>query len=176
MSNQTCTLTNRDFTTLEFMRARCRGAEDPLAPILKRKIDTARVVFQSDVPAHVATINSRVIFRVNGSASDTRVISKDGSAYPVGISLPVTTARGLALIGLAEGQAFILLNQEGCEERIFLEKVLYQPEAARRKRQGVENPARAKPTLKLVHGSLDIPSMCIAGRQEDFDDPGPSAA
>lgn len=176
MSNHTCTLTNRDFTTLEFMRARCRGTEDPLAPILKRKIDMARVVFQSDVPAHVATINSRVIFRVNGNVPDTRVLSKDGSAYPVGISLPVTTARGLALVGLAEGQAFLLLNQEGCEERIFLEKVLFQPEAARRIRQGAANPAHPKPTLRLVHGSLDARLTCVPGGQEDFDDPGPSAA
>ena len=41
---ETCFLTTKDFTILEVMRDRCLGRDDPLAPILKRKIETATVV------------------------------------------------------------------------------------------------------------------------------------
>lgn len=132
MSNETCILTTRDFMLLESLRARRTGPDDPLAPILKRKLDHAVVVFHDDVPEDVATLCSCVTFSVNGGAPATRVISSDLMTGPVGMFLPVTTPRGLALIGLAAGQSFSLAGQPGGAERILLEKVHHQPEAARR--------------------------------------------
>ncbi len=43
---------------------------------------------------------------------------------PIGLFLPITTFRGLALIGLSEGHEFSLPGQDGLEETVLLEKVL----------------------------------------------------
>ena len=157
MSNETCILTNIDFTVLEFMRGRCRGTDDPLASIIKRKIESAIVVFHSDVPCDVATLNSRVTFSVNGGDRDTRVLSSNGMESPVGMSLPITTQRGLALLGLTIGHGFTIMNMNGVEERIRLEKILYQPSTSRRQKDAVKEvttlPQR-KPAFKLIRGSL----------------------
>lgn len=179
MSIKTCILTNKDFTLLEAMRERYRGTGDPLDLILKRKIDSAVVMFHNDVPAEVATLNSRVTFSVDGRDSDTRVISPDRSATPVGMSLPITNARGLALLGLTEGQEFILSNRQSGEERIVLEKIHYQPEAAKREKEALERPVISplrKPALRLIRGSLDAPLPFASQRHNGCDDPGPSVA
>jgi regulator of nucleoside diphosphate kinase len=179
MSTETCILTTKDFTILEVMRDRCLGHDDPLAPILKRKIETAVVVFRDDVPENVVTLSSRVTFRVDGREPDTRVLSHDRMTSPVGLFLPITTPRGLALLGLSEGQDFRLSNQEGVEERIVLEKVHYQPEAAKREKAsmaGIPPVAPGKPVLKLVRGAYyDRPEPVLVD-PNGFDDPGPSAA
>lgn len=180
MSNEICILTNIDFTILEFMRGRYRGTNDPLASILKRKVDSATVMFHSDVPANVATLNSRVTFSVDGRYVDTRVISSARSVLSVGMYLPLTNVRGLALLGLVEGHGFSFINAEGIEERVVLENVLYQPETSRREKQtekGVVTSAQFRPALKLIRGSLhDEPRMAHADAGGYEDDPGPSAA
>ena len=179
MSTETCILTTKDFTILEVMRDRCLGRDDPLAPILKRKIESALVVFREDVPVNVATLSSRVTFSVDGREPDTRVISHDRMTSSVGLFLPITTARGLALLGLTENQAFILTNNDGVEERILLEKVQYQPEASKREKEALANlsaPTQRKPLLKLIRGAIqDKPQMVPTG-SIGFDDPGPDAA
>ena len=176
MSNKTCILTNKDFTLLEHMRERCRGTDDPIGFILKRQIDSAVVMFHSDVPANVVTLNSRVTFSVDGRDSDTRVISPDRSASPVGMALPITTPRGLALLGLTEGQEFVLDDQMGGQIRIVLEKIHYQPEAAKREKEALEGRSNRRPALRLIRGSLDDQSWSANGKHGGFDDPGPSVA
>jgi len=180
MSHDACTLTTKDFTILEVMLDRCLGRDDPMAPLLKRKIDAALVVFRDDVPANVATMSSRVTFSVDGAEPDTRVISHDRMTSPIGLFLPVTTLRGLALLGLAEGQEFKLPGQDGVEETVRLEKVLYQPESARREKESLDSAAAAgpqKPFLKLIRGAFyGQPDVAPAPRG-GFDDPnGPTAA
>ena len=59
MSMDRCILTTKDFTILEVMLDRCLGRDDPLVPILRRKLDAATVVMRDDVPASVATLSSR---------------------------------------------------------------------------------------------------------------------
>jgi regulator of nucleoside diphosphate kinase len=178
MPTETCILTTKDFTILEVMRDRCFGG-DALAPILKRKIESALVVFREDVPENVATLSSRVTFSVDGRDPDTRVISHDRMTSPVGMYLPITTPRGLALLGLAEGQQFLLTDHEGREESVLLEKVQYQPESARREKDALASPPappQRKPSLTLIRGAFyDQPRLAPAG-PDGFDDPGPSAA
>jgi regulator of nucleoside diphosphate kinase len=179
MSNETCILTAKDFTILEAMRDRCLGRDDPLAPLLREKLESALVVMGGDVPAEVATLGSRVTFSIDGREPDTRVLSKERAASPVGLFLSIVTPRGLALLGLSEGGAFRLPGRDGAGERILLEKVQYQPEAARRDREAMASlspPARRKPVLTLIRGAFfDQPEPVPAGRGS-FDDPGPSAA
>ena len=175
MSYETCILTTKDFTIVEVMRDRC-PKDDPLAPILRRKIDTAIVMFRDDVPGDVATLSSRVSFSVDGRDPDTRVLSADRMASPVGLFLPITTPRGLALLGLAEGEAFDFVNGDGAKERILLEKVHYQPEAARRDREAMERAGQVarKPALRLIRGAFPAPLAPAAPAGPD--DPGPAAA
>lgn len=96
-----------------------------------------------------------------------------------GLFLPISRPSALALIGLAEGQDFILTDHEGREERVVLETVQYQPEAARREKEALNSlsaPAQRKPSLTLVRGAFyDQPRFVPAG-SDDFDDPGPLAA
>lgn len=179
MSKETCILTTKDFTILEVMRDRCFDRDDPLAPILKRKIESALVVFREDVPVNVATLSSRVTFSIDGRDPDTRVISHDRMGSPVGMFLPITTERGLALLGLAEGQQFVITNSDGVEEAILLEKVHYQPEAARREKEamaGLSAPVQRKPALKLIRGAFYGQPRLVPAGPDGFDDPGPSAA
>lgn len=180
MSQETCILTTKDFTIIEVMRDRCLGQDDPLAPILKRKIESAIVMFRDDVPDDVATMSSRITFSVNGRDPDTRIISHDRMASTVGMFLPVTTLRGLALLGLSEGEHFVFTNSDGVEEQVLLEKVDYQPEAARREKEALERHsmgrAPGKPSLRLVRGDFHDRAPLVAVSPGGFDDPGPSAA
>ena len=93
--------------------------------------------------------------------------------------LPITTPRGLALLGLAEGEDFLLTGYEGLEESIVLQKVQYQPETARREKDAQASPpapAQRKPSLKLIRGAFyELPPLPPAG-SDGFDDTGPSAA
>jgi regulator of nucleoside diphosphate kinase len=178
MPTDTCILTTKDFTLLEVMCDRDTW-DEPLAAILKRKIETALVVFREDVPDNVATLSSRVTFSVDGRDSDTRVLSSGRMTSPIGMFLPITSLRGLALLGLSEGQQFLLADHEGREETVKLEKVQYQPEAARREKEALPDrhaPAWRKPSLKLIRGAFyDQPRLEPVG-SDDFDGPGPTAA
>lgn len=174
MSTDICVLTTKDFTILEVMRDRCLGRDDPMARLIARKLDTATVVFRDDVPADVATLSSRVSFTVNSKGPDTRVLSHDRMPGAVGLFLPITSARGLALLGLREGQSFRLAGHDGSEEEVILDAVHYQPEAARREKELLSQTAprtAGRPALRLIQGALtDAPSEPL------FDGPGPSAA
>lgn len=176
MPSETCILTIRDFAMLEGLSDGRLSGNDPLVPILRRKIDRARVVFRADVPANVATLSSRVTFSVDGRDPETGVLSRDRMAAGADRFVPISTPRGLALLGLAEGQEFVITNGEGSEERIRLETVEYQPEAARRAKEDSGAPAQRKPALKLIRGSNDDPRRLAAATADGPDDPGPSAA
>jgi regulator of nucleoside diphosphate kinase len=179
MSQDACTLTTKDFTILEVMLDRCQGRDDPMADLLTRKINGALVVFRDDVPGNVATLSSRVVFSVDGREPDTRIVSHDRMTSPIGLFLPITTPRGLALLGLTEGQSIRIPGQDGQEELVLLEKVLYQPEESRREREALarhESMRRGKPVLRLVRNVRDGLGDDMLHGAAPFDDPGPSAA
>lgn len=50
MTADACILTTKDFTLQEVMPDRCLGRDHPLAPVLKRKLESATVMFREDVP------------------------------------------------------------------------------------------------------------------------------
>ena len=80
MSTDTCILTTKDFTILEVMRDRSLGRDDLHASVLKRKLESATVMFREDVPTDVATLSSRVTYSVDGRDPDTRVLSPERMA------------------------------------------------------------------------------------------------
>jgi regulator of nucleoside diphosphate kinase len=180
MPHDACTLTTKDFTILEVMLDRCPGAGDPMRALLVRKINGATVVFRDDIPPDVATLSSRVTFTVDGREPDTRIISHDRMTSPLGLFLPITTLRGLALLGLSAGEAFGFAKSNG-EERVVLEQVLYQPESARRERDALARlttPAARRSLLRVIpgtrYGHQAVGSERGGVRLDD--DPGPSAA
>lgn len=179
MSDENFILTTKDFTILEAMCDNARGRHDLLVPLLRRKIGKAIVVVRDDLPDGIASINSRVSFRVNGGETDTRLISTGQVTGPVGMFLPITTLRGLALLGLVEGQNIVVANADGVAEHILLEKVEYQPEASRHERQmrGLSTDVtRRKPLLRVVTGGISQAHPLVLVAPHGCDDPGPSAA
>ena len=179
MSNDNIILTTKDFTILEVLRDRHHDQTGLLMPLIRNKMEKAIVVFREDLPGDIASINSRVRFRVGAGESDTRVISTGQTHGPVGMFLPITTLRGLALLGLREDQAMSLVNMNGVTEKIVLERVEYQPEAFRREREALgqdELMAGRKPMLRVISGGLGQRRCLSAVDGSGFDDPGPSAA
>ena len=179
---ETCQLTTKDYTILEVMRERYQGRDAIMSAILQRKVSRAQVMFRDDIPPTVVTLSSRVAYRVNDGPSETRIVAHDEMRGLVGMLLPITNPRGLALLGLAEGQSITIPNPDGTLDTLTVEEVVYQPEAARRDRlklaHGTE-PRRGGSVLRVVHSSDGPPEKSakkVTAVENDFDDPGPSAA
>ncbi|RWG82895.1 MAG: nucleoside-diphosphate kinase [Mesorhizobium sp.] len=181
-----CQLTTKDYTILEVIRERHPIRDETFSTILQRKISSAVVMFREDIPANVVTLSSRVAYRVNDGPAETRIVAHDQMRGLVGMLLPITNPRGLALLGLAEGQSMSIPTANGSLETLTVHEVVYQPEAARRERlklAGVAAPGSHRlggPGLRVVHRS-DEPhdeaqNKLAAAFDTGFDDPGPSAA
>lgn len=177
--NEFCLLTTKDFTILEVMLERCLGRDDPMVAMLRRKLAKAVVVFREDIPPTVVTLNSRVRFRVDDGPAETRILAHDEVRGLVGLTIPLANRRGLAMLGLAEGQSFAIDRTDGTTETITVLEVMYQPEAAKREEQQLRSQARTGPFLRVVHRSDDAgerPAQRVLASATDSDDPGPSAA
>jgi regulator of nucleoside diphosphate kinase len=180
LAGAACQLTTKDFTILEAMLERQNGRDDPVVPILKRKLSSASVVFRETVHPDVVTLNSRVAFRVDDGPSITRIVVQGEPRGMVGMTLPITVPRGLTLLGMAKGDTALVMRPDGSHETILVEDVLFQPEAAEppHARSGVRAAHTGAPFLRLVH-STDTPvsSATVAtGIPAGDDDPGPTAA
>ncbi|MDW6022246.1 nucleoside-diphosphate kinase [Mesorhizobium sp. BAC0120] len=174
LENERCLLTTKDFTILEVMLD--RGQEAALTQLIRRKLDHATVIFREDVPAGIVTLNSRVSYRVGNAAPETRIVSQSRLNGLVGFVLPLTTLRGLALLGLAEGQSITVTTVDGETEMLSVEQVLFQPEAASRTLAHERSRGRRP---RLVYDADALPSAIVADDPFEKpvpDDPGPSAA
>ncbi|WP_137935311.1 GreA/GreB family elongation factor [Mesorhizobium comanense] len=186
MSNdQIFRLTTKDYTILEVMLDRRLGRDDPLVPILQRKLSAAIVTFREDIPANVVTLSSRVTYRVNDAPAETRIVTHDEMRGLVGSVLSITNPRGLALLGLAEGERMTFARADGSEETISAENVVYQPEASLLEKAKLGQVAEGgqatlQPAPGTVHGSGNIllraAKTMFMTDSSGFDDPGPSAA
>jgi regulator of nucleoside diphosphate kinase len=143
-----CQLTTRDFTLLETMQDRWPCNDEMMREILRVKLTNVIVMFWEDIPPTVVTLDSQVTYRINGGPMETRVVADNAMRGLVGLTvISITSPRGLAMLGLAEGQSVVLQRPGGASETITIEKVLYQPEAAKRDRTTtpvVSDLARAK--------------------------------
>jgi regulator of nucleoside diphosphate kinase len=179
--SEACCLTERDFAILEAMLARRAALGDPLAPLIERKLADAIVVPDEGIGAGVATLNSRVAFRVDALPAEERTLVRHEGRGTVGRGLPIDTRRGLAILGMAEGGTVLVAKRGGGHETLRLEKILYQPEAARRAADGAAPATRMRPTLVLVHDA-DSDWQPLGWQEKirqgwtDGDDPGPTAA
>jgi regulator of nucleoside diphosphate kinase len=170
-----CQLTALDMSVLEGMMDRLEAqaqTDTAVARLLRRKLAAVRVRLSDDIDPRVATINSRVAFRVGRGNVETRVLTHGGENALRGSALPISSLHGLALLGLAEGDTIALELADGSTEVLALVRVAHQPEAARVKRK----PAR----FGVISGTRDRHTRAsgILKKPDDDndDDPGPRAA
>jgi len=129
---QNCQLTGKDFAILEFILERTPAQNQALLRLLRTKLATATVVSQDDVDRLVATINSRVEYAVDGGPTNNRILIHGQERAVPGLTLPITTLRGLALLGLRAVDSIVVERPDGMREEVCLRGVAYQPEAAKR--------------------------------------------
>lgn len=123
-------LTVLDFAVLErFVRLQL-PSDGPAARALLGKLHGSRIVRVDAVGSDVATLGSRVVFAVDGSQPQARVLVLSTRHAAAGWTLPVTAPRGLALLGRAAGDVVAAARRDGTAERLHLLDVLQQPEAA----------------------------------------------
>jgi regulator of nucleoside diphosphate kinase len=167
-----CVLTSKDHAILEVILNRCLDRDDPLRAMLKMKVMDARVTLLDDIPADVVTLNSRVTFRVGDQPVDTRVLIHQEVYGIVGMTIPISAMRGLAMLGMSVGQSVTYSRTDENTETITVLAIRYQPEAARRERSrgataqrdiSLQRPARVGSVKSLL-------STC-----NEIDDLGPSA-
>lgn len=159
MSADKYILTASNAAYLHRLLAAQTNQQHTFSNFLKAKLDAARVWPDCDVPRDVVTLDSRVTFAVNGEFTDTRIISARSRSSIVGLSLPVTHIRGVALLGLAEGQSIALIDRNHDADLLFVEKVRFQPEAQRRfldDELASNTPANRRAAFRLVHSDSDI--------------------
>jgi regulator of nucleoside diphosphate kinase len=127
-----CQLTAKDHSILEMLLARSVGHDETYLQLLRRKLSAARIVFEDAIGPQVATINSRVDFTVDGSFADNRILIHGKDNIFPGLTLPITTLRGLALLGMTAGETITIERADGRTEALRLEWVSHQPEASRK--------------------------------------------
>lgn len=177
-----CQLTTKDFAILQTMLDRLAWSGGPLVALLRRKLASAQVVFSNDIDPDVVTLNSRVVFCVDGGAAHTRVVAQGPVSGMVGLTLPITVPRGLALLGLRKGEEIVVDCGRASAETIRVDEILYQPEAGR---PGITTPEpqenASERRFPVLVFSADVPRP-LGGRKRirhttgSGDDPGPSAA
>lgn len=174
-----CHLTTKDATILEGLLTTLESrqqASSPIARLLRHKLAHAQISFREDVAPCVATINSRVEFRVDNGPVQASMLTLGGENALPGVTLSVSTLRGMALLGLTEGQSIAIDRLDGGAELLRLERIIHQPEFARRAK------AEAKVADKLTYPNARARAAWSQNKRRtsfrgpDDNDPGPSAA
>ncbi len=164
-------ITARDFMLLEEL-VRLHLHPDSLAARgLTEKLGRCRVVVPDKVEADVVTLDSRVAFSINGGAPEERVLVLPNGPNLQGWSLPVTTPRGLAMLGNRAGMTVTAERSGGIIESIDILSVAFQPEEAARRRAARMTSARSASLVPLRR-----PAGLRARRPPgDGEDPPPAA-
>lgn len=141
-----CCVTAKDFMILGSMIRRTPPYDDRLLRLLRRKLSMASVVLPQDIAPDVATVNSRVGYRIDDGRTEACVLVHEEGNASLGLALPISTPRGLALLGLRAGDSVAIERPDGRIETVHLENVAYQPESAR-KGDGVAQSRENRATL-----------------------------
>ena len=121
-TNSHCYLSMKDFTVLEVMLEQYR-TDQAFCRLLREKLSNTTIFFHDEVLTPVAAIGSRVDFVIDGCIFDTRVLVADEDARPSRLTLPITTMRGLALLGLGAGDAITIEWSEGERESLQVKNI-----------------------------------------------------
>jgi len=124
-------ITPKDLHILQTMFNERKGSNDPLLPLLQHKLETAIVLPSHEIPPEVVTLYSRVRYRIDAQPAVTRIVIHDALHEIMGATVPVSSLRGLALLGLTSGTTTTIRYFGTAMETIHVEAIVYQPEAAR---------------------------------------------
>lgn len=163
-------ITPRDLGILETMADRGIGGSEMLTGAIRRKLQLAQIVFADDLPANVVTLGTRVAFRIDEQPAQEGTLVTVEQYVPGQDHVSIASLRGVAMLGLAEGNCLEVELEEGTETLAIIQ-VLSQPEAERKNRGGGQG-------LRLVssrEGSAETAPLRRPIYPSD-DDPGPSAA
>lgn len=105
-------LTARAVSVLTSMLDNAPGTQPYFTALLRQKLRGASICFGSDVPADVVTLNSHVLYTVDGEiAGPHLIVSSEGDDFP-DYALSIHDIRGLALLGLSEGQSITVAEDD----------------------------------------------------------------
>jgi regulator of nucleoside diphosphate kinase len=158
-TNPECLLSMQDFGVIEGMLDQDIH-DSAFMRLLRQKLANATIVFHDEIAPPVATIGSRVDFTINHQIHDSRVLVADAASGPSRLTLPVTTMRGLALLGLKANDTILIEWSKSERERLRVDRIYPHHHAQKRAEVLAFAPRRG------VHVLL----------APDDDDPGPSAA
>lgn len=151
-SEQRPLLTPHDFARLELACFEQLDLLNPMQPLVRAKLEEARIVSGNEIAETVATLGSIVRYRIEDRMLERRLLQLDNRHAPNGQYLSVLTPIGLALLGRSTGDLCEAELFNGAKLNIRIALVEHQPEAEIRRR--------------------------VKSRQQDElpDDPGPEAA
>lgn len=120
-------LTTKDSDILATMLDRASG-DHAFVRLLREKLSFATIYFRDDIPENVVTLNSRVLYSINGRQAGPHVIvQSEGQDLP-DFALSIHTMRGLGLLGLAAGETTTINYAYGRSETIKVDALIFQPE------------------------------------------------
>jgi len=129
-------ITTDDYHPLVACVGRNLASGSTLGAFLMGELSRAVVCAPEWIAADVVTMNSRIAYAVgeSGDVETRRLVFPDRHA-PTGDTVSVLSPLGAALIGLAAGSEMSVRNRQGDAITVRVERVVYQPEAARRAQQ-----------------------------------------
>lgn len=166
-----CRLTTKDHAILETIQDRSRETCPHYAALLARKLGASAIHLRDDIPADVATLNSRIVYSSDGVACGPRLLVQSDFEGMPDFALSIHDLAGLALLGLSEGDAISFATPKG-SRTIVLEAVMHQPEAAHNgpRVQRWTDVETTRPTVVAFQPRRSfVPAP-------NGDDPGPQAA
>ena len=117
MTNVNRILTSGDFSTLSRLVEDWHAAGYALAPLARKIVGHARVVFPSDLPPDVASLGSRLEYSGDGKRSTaelTALVLMERDC------LPVRDPVGLGLLGRREGEEFEVVKRDAILARVVV--------------------------------------------------------
>jgi regulator of nucleoside diphosphate kinase len=171
-----CCLTERDVRLLEQAAAIHGGADSAIGRAVTAKIGGSGVELRDDVPQGYVTLNSRVVFRVNGGDPISRVLVHWDMFFVPGLDLSLATPWGITLLGLKVGHEAAAYWRDGTAERIVVEAIPFRPLTASRRAIPVRESRDAEARIVRLRERRASRSAAAWAPGSDFDDPGPSAA
>lgn len=130
MSHSAITVSRIDLDRIEALLERLPAAEADKLQALRAELDRADVVEPADMPPHIVTMNSTVVFEDESDGEKLTLTL----VYPAGAGAPGTVSIlapvGSALLGLARGQQIDWPMPDGRKRRLKVLEITYQPEAA----------------------------------------------
>lgn len=168
-----CQLTVGDASVLMSMLDYYCDKPNAFTVLLREKLSHAEIFFKDDIPPDVVTLDSRILYKTNQRPTGPHVLVRSSPEKLPEFALSVHTMRGLALLGLAQGETVDCRLEDGSLEVLQVDRLLYQPEANE----------RMSSTPGSTGAIVDDAPQVVTFRPRTKplaisydDDPGPSAA